>query len=367
MWSKLWMSAALAAGLAAASAASAETVRATSGFGPDHPIAVAIYPELNQRLRAFTNGAWNLEDEPSGRVAPNGMSAALRDGVTDLGALVLPYFSDDYAEASLPSELSIIGRNSLAISSAVTEYVATCAACQAEFARNGQVYLGSDATPPYNLLTRMPIRSVDDLAGVRIRTGAPLFAAFIKKQRGVVVQTPSSELAEKLRIGAYAGTFSGNNEIVAYGLEKLVPYVTEIELGVYNGTAATTASRKLWDRMNAGDRAALARAAQYGLVKGVDEFMTEAKAAREVEGITFIPMDETLKEAKRAFIDQQLANATRILESRGVTDAQAKVYRYVLLVGKWEGLITDDTTPEELAQLRYDQIFAPLDMTTYGQ
>lgn len=366
MRNALAISATLAAALAAASMAGADTINATSGFGPDHPIAVSIYPELSARLSEFTDGAWDLTDTPSD-LAPNQMNAALRDGVTDFAALVLPYFSDEFAEASLPSELSVLGENSLAISSATTEYIATCAECLAEFASNNQIYLGSDATPPYNLLTVKPIRNAEDLAGVRIRTGAPLFAAFITGQRGVVVQFPSSELFDSLSRERVAGTFSGNQEIVVNKLGDLVKHVTEIELGVYNGTAATTASRALWNRMTPEERAALARASQYGLAKGVDEFLEQAEAAREVEGVEFIAMDDSLRDAKRSFIDKQLASAADILESRGVTGAQAKIYRYLMLVGKWEGLVSEDMTAEELGQLRYDEIFGKLDMATYGQ
>lgn len=367
MNSRLIISMVLAAAVSTPSVAMAETIRATSGFGPDHPIAVSIYPEVSTRLSEFTDGAWDLQDTPSDLVAPNEMSAALRDGVTDFGALVIPYFSTEFAEAALPSELGIVGSNSLAISSATTEYLVTCTECQAEFTQHGQVFLGSDATPPYNLLTVKPIRKAADLRGVRIRTGAPLFAAFISGQGGVVVQLPSSELLDMLSRGGIAGTFSGDQEIVVNKLADLVHYVTEIGLGVYNGTAATTASRVLWDRMGPEDRAALARASQYGLVKGINGFLAEAKAAREMEGIEFIEMDNSLKEAKQAFVDKQLANAPQLLESRGVTDAQAKIDRYVMLVNKWEGLITKDMTPESLAQLRYDEIFSKLDMASYGQ
>ena len=49
-----------------------------------------------------------------------------------------------------------------------------------------------------------------------------------------------------------------------------------------------------------------------------------------------------------------------------MTDAQAKVDRYIALVEKWEGLVSADMTYEALAQLRYDEIFAKLDMTAYG-
>lgn len=358
---------ALAATLSVTSAATAETIRATSGFGPDHPIAASIYPELSARLSEFTDGAWDLQDTPSGLVTPIEMSAALRDGTSEFGALVLPYFSTEFAEAALPSELSVIGSDSLAISSATTEYLATCAECQAEFTQNGQVYLGSGATPPYNLLTVKPIRKAADLRGVRIRTGAPLFAAFLAKQGGVVVQLPSSELVDALNRGAVAGTFDSNQDIIANKLGDLVHYVTEIGLGVYNGAATATSSGKLWDRMSPDDRAALARASQFGIAKGVTEFIAGADAARDVEGIEFIEMDDTLKAARQSFVDQQLADAAQIMESRGVTDAQTKIDRYVALVEKWEDLVAEDMTAEKLAQLRYDEIFAKLDMAAYGK
>ncbi len=367
MRTRLAISMALATAVSVASVATAETIRATSGFGPDHPIAASIYPELSARLSEFTDGAWDLQDTPSGLVTPIAMSAALRDGTTEFGALVIPYFSAEFAEAALPSELSVVGSNSQAISAATTEYLVTCAECQAEFTENGQVYLGSGATPPYNLLTVKPIRTAADLRGVRIRTGAPLFAAFLKEQGGVVVQFPSSQLADALDRGAVAGTFDSNQDIIANDLGDLVHYVTEIGLGVYNGAATATAGRTLWDRMTPEDRAALARASQYGIAKGITEFLAGAEGARDVEGLEFIEMDDTLKAAKQSFIDEQLANAAQILESRGVTDAAAKIDRYVLLVGKWEELVSEDMASEELAQLRHDEIFAKLDMASYGR
>ena len=366
MSNRLGMCLAFAAALSAAPVATAETIHAVSSFGPNHPIAVAIYPEISLRLKEFTNGAWDLQDAPAD-VSPNRMGIALRDGTVDFGALVLPYFAADYAEATLPSELSLVSDNSPAISAAVTEYIVTCPECLAEFAKNGQVYLGSDATPPYNLLTVKPIRGVADLSGVRIRTGAPLFADFIKKHGGVPVQLPSSDFADALRRGAVAGTFDSNAELSMNESRKPIGYVTPIELGVYNGAVPAAASHKLWERMTPEARVALVRASQYGIAKGVARFRDEAEAARKLEGITFVEMDDSLKQAKRKFVDGQLSNAARILENRGVTDAQAKIYRYIMLLGKWETLLSQDMTAEDVAKLRYDQIFGKLDMSTYAK
>ena len=352
---------ALAAGLA-----DAGTIRATSAFGPAHPAAVYVYPEIDARLREFTDGDWSLRDTPAGLVAPNEMSTGLRDGVTEFGMLLMPYFPAQFPEAALPSELSTLGTGNLVISSAVTEYIATCAECQAEFARNGQVYLGSDATPPYNLLTVKPVRSAEDLKGLRIRTGAPLYARFVATMGGEATQIPSSELFESLSQGVIDGTFSGNHEIIANRLGDIVKYVTEIEEGVFNGSASGTASALLWNRMNAEERAALARATQYGIAKGLVGFNTDAEKARTVPGIEFIAMDPTLAAAKDAYNAEHMAQAAAILTGRGVTDAEAKIARYAALVEKWQGLVTPGMSYEDLAQLRYDEIFARLDMAAYG-
>ena len=352
---------------AACSLASAETIRATSGFGPAHILATDVYPEIGARMKEFSAGRWDLQDTPSGLVAPNEMSAGLRDGVTEMGTLLMPYFPAEFPDAALPSELSILGKSNLAISSAVTECIATCAECQAEFQRNGQIYLGTDATPPYNLLTMTPVRSVNDLKGMRIRTGAPLYAGFVAAMGGEATQIPSSELFESLSQGVIGGTFSANHEIIANRLGDVVKYVTETEEGVFNGAADATVSRTLWDRMSGEDRVALAHASQYGTSKGLFAFLRDAEAARHVEGIEFIPMDETLSAAKEAFNAAQLAKAAEILTGRGVADAQAKIDRYTALVAKWEGLVHADMTYEELAELRFTEIFAKLDMNSYGQ
>lgn len=348
------------------SAAGADTIRATSGFGPSHPAAVYEYPEIDARLQEFTDGAWDLQDTPSGLVTPTEMSSGLRDGVTEFGSLLIPYFLADYPETGLPSELSILGSSNLVVSSAVTEYVATCPECQAEFAQNGQVYLGSNATPPYNLLSTSPVRSVDDLSGLRIRTGAPLYARLVDTLGGEASQIPSSELFESLSQGVIDGTFSANHEIIANRLGDVVQYVTVMNEGVFNGAATATASNLLWMRMSPEERAALARASQYGVSKGLFGFNDDAAEAREIEGLVFIEMDDSLRAAKEAYNQRHLENVAAILADRGVQDAQAKVDRYSALVEKWEGLITDDMTYEDLAELRYEEIFSKLDFGSYG-
>ncbi|AUH32665.1 C4-dicarboxylate TRAP transporter substrate-binding protein [Paracoccus tegillarcae] len=347
--------------------ASAETIRATTGFGPSHAQAKVFYPEMFKRLTELTDGRWDGQDTPSGLVAPNEMSTALRDGVTDMGVLLLPYFIAEYPESAMMSELSMLGKTPGAVASAVTEYIVTCEPCQTEFSRNGQVYLGSDTTPLYQLLSTKPVKSLADMQGLKIRSGSPFYAAYIENVGGVAVQMPSSELFEGLSQGVIEATFSSPHEVIANRLGDVVDYVTVVDEGLFNSAAGMTASKLLWDRMDAADRKAFVSAAQYGSAMGMasfDEQIAEVKAGDEVEFI--IPDDEVIAN-RDAFNEQRLAEAGEILESRGVTDAQAKVDRYVALIEKWDGLVTAETTPEELAALRDQEIWANVDLESYGE
>ncbi|MFD1794520.1 C4-dicarboxylate ABC transporter substrate-binding protein [Paracoccus aurantiacus] len=350
-----------------ATTAGAETIRATSAFGPNHAIAKDVYPTIFQKLEEMTDGRWTGQDTPSGLVAPNEMSTGLRDGVTDFGPLLMPYFIAEYPESALVSELSMLGSSAQVVSSAVTEYIVTCEPCQAEFSRNGQVYLGSDTTPLYQLLSTKEVRTVDDMKGLKVRSGSPFYAAFIESLGGVAVQMQSSELFESLSQGVIDATFSSPHEIIANRLGDVVKFATEIDEGVFNGAAVATASKLLWDRMDPEDRHALAAASQYGLAAGLAGFDAQIKEVRDQNLVQFVEPDAALIEARDAFNEQRLAGAAAILEERGVTDAQTKIDRYTALIEKWEGLVKAEMPAEELGALRDKEIWANVDFATYGQ
>lgn len=355
--------------LGAAGGAGAETIRATSGFGPSHVLATDTYPTFFEKLREFTDGRWDGQDTPSGLVAAREMSTALRDGVTELGAVIMPYFAAEFPETMLPAELSVVGSDNRAISAATSEYIVTCAECMAEFRRGGQVFLGADTTAAYNFLSKGEIRTLDDVKGKRIRSGAPLYSAFIEQLGGVPVQMSAGELFEGLSQGLLDATFSSTAELINARLADVVTHVTELNFGVFNAAATLNVSTTLWDRMSAEDRAAVAHASQYAFASGVIGWTENAAAGREAgleNNVQFIDPAPGLRAAADEFQVAHVARAPGILAGRGVTDAEAKVARYVALVEKWEGLVEDVTTEEELAELRWREIFADVDFAQFG-
>ena len=350
--------------------ANAETLRTTSAFGPAHVQATKVYPRLFEKLKEFTGGRWDGQDTPSGLLAPNEMNAGLRDGVSDMGPVILPYFAADYPESILVGELSVIGRDNRAIAGAVTEYIVNCAECQAEFKKFGQIYLGADATTLYAFLSTKPIRNLDDIKGLRIRTAGAVFTRIVESLGGTPAQMPSSELFEGLSQGVIDATYSSIPDLKNARLYDVVKYVTEINQGVFNAAATNNASKMLWDRMSVEDRDALVHAAQYGQALGIEgwrESETEARAEGAKKGIEFITPDQAMLDAANNFTTEHLKTVAATLEGRGVKDAAAKVEKYKALVEKWEGLVKDAKTPDDYAELRYKEIWSKVDFSTYGQ
>lgn len=353
----------------AVSAATAETIRATSSFGPNHVLATDGYPALFNKMSELTDGRWSGNDTPSGLLAPNEMNTGLRDGVSDMGPIILPYFAADYPESGLVGEMSMLGSDNRAISSAVTEYIATCDECIAEFASNGQIFLGSDATTNYQFLSTVDINNLEDMKGLRIRTAGSVFTRFVEGMGAEAVQMPASELFEALNSGVIDATYSSVGDLKNAQLYDVVKSVTLVDKGVFNAAAMTNVSMILWGSMSSEDRKSLAHASQYAQAIGVYSWRTtaeEAEAKGKESGIEFVSPDAEFAAQGDKIRDEHMATVVETLTGRGVTNAEAKVARYVELLTKWEGLVANVSSAEELAELRYQEIWANVDFAALG-
>ncbi|WP_158964512.1 C4-dicarboxylate TRAP transporter substrate-binding protein [Chachezhania sediminis] len=361
--------AALAVTTIGAGAAQSETIRATSGYGPSHHIAKTVYPAISTKLSELTDGRWDVRDTSSGLLKPNEMNTGLRDGITELAPNVLTYFSADYPESTMVGELSTFGSDSRAISGAVSEYILTCPECLAEFDKFGQVFVGTTATNISAVLSTTPIENLDDFKGLRIRTVTPTFSKYIASLGAEPVQMPSSEMFEALSQGIINAAFSSISNIRSGGLFDTIKYVVEVRQGVLSAYTVATPSKMLWGRMTPEDRAAFLEALQFGIATDLEAWVegdAEVKQMAMEQGTVFVEPDETIKAASRKFNEEHLETLAVDLTARGIEDAPAKIDRYLSLLEKWEELVADVDTVEELTDLRMRELWSDIDLANYG-
>lgn len=355
----------------AGTASAQETIRAASAFGPAHMNAQTTYPLIFDKLDEFTDGRYTGEDFPSGLVSPQEMLNGLQTGVADMGAVVLLYFPAAFVESTLPGEVSILGSDPYAIAAATTEYIVTCDECLAEFKKAGQVYLGSSATAPYNVLSKEEANSLDAFSKMRVRVSGAAFTSWIKSLGSTPVQMPSSEVFEAMNQGTIDATYGSVPELINAQLFDVVKYVTLTRVGVFSSDGVANVGTQLWSKLSPEDREGFAKAVQYGAAAATKAWLDNVENAMKKgkeQGIEFSEPSDELQAAKDKFIEAHLKSAEKTLADKGVSDAAAKIKRYRELIDKWHKVL-DEQKPDRdaLAELRFEEIWSTLDYATYGQ
>src|SRR5690554_2826638 len=151
-------------------------------------------------VRIFELSLLNLRETPSG----------IRDGMADMGVVLTPYFPGDFphtnmvAEVSMAIELTERGSSQagLVYTGAMSEFIFTeCTECRDEFAAQHQLFLGSAATPPYSLLCREKVDSLEALKGNNLRTSGAQWARWAESVDANPITMSVNEIYEGLSQG----------------------------------------------------------------------------------------------------------------------------------------------------------------------
>ena len=365
---------ALAAALSlAAISAEARDLRAASGGPPPHPAQSHLYGPLPEVLAEESGATLSATLLGTEVVTLMQMKDALQSGLVEVGNLLALYFPADLPSMSLGGEMALSGRDPQVMAAAMTEFIVTCAPCQAELQKFGVVFLGSGSSDVYVLLTNKPVHNKADLAGMRLRSGGAPFSRWAENFGAVPVNVSVNDTFESMSQGVIDGSMASVADLLSFRLVELAKAVTVIPLGTYHATSDFTVSNAAWSSMSVEERQALARAAnrlnavftnRWGA-----EMPAEARAAAEEAGIEFIEPDPDFLAESEAFAADDAATAARIArDDLGIADADEKVARFQELVVKWDGLLADtNNDPAAVATKVQQEVWDKVDFATYGQ
>lgn len=358
-------------------AAGAQELKYASGFPPGGPVnaglkdlAAYIGDNSDMSMKLFELSLLNLKETPAG----------VRDGVADMGYVLMPYFPAEFAESNLAADLSMLSTTgekgadpAIAMAGALTEYVMLhCPDCQAQFARENQVYLGSASTPDYVLLCTDPVRDVADLKGKKFRAGASNFGRWAEHFGGTKVSIPGNEIYEAMSQGVVDCTMISAPELLNLQLIDVTKYITlGVPGGVFAGSGAANINRETWAGLSADNRAFLLKAAARNVanisIRYNNAANTALDASRE-KGIEVITPSDALLQASEAFVaDDVSVIAKQFSDTYGLTGVDQKMEVISGLVTKWKGLgkgLEQDT--DGLADMLWTEVFSKVDPATYG-
>ena len=237
-----------AVSLLAAAPANAKTIdlKFATFFSPKHTLQVGVWEPWAEKIQKLTEGRVKVTMFPGGALGkPGDHYALVEKGVADI-----VYILQDYVPGRFPMttafELPFMVPNSKQGAKAMWKTFENSPDFQKEYAR--VKVLAFFCHPPGHFhTTQKPIRSIDDLKGLKIRTVSPAVTDALKIYGAVPVEMPITETYTALERGVVDGTVIDWGGLEVFKLNDLVKYTTETDF--YVVTMAVLMNKRKWDSL----------------------------------------------------------------------------------------------------------------------
>ncbi|GAA6210231.1 TRAP transporter substrate-binding protein [Cognatishimia sp. WU-CL00825] len=290
--------AAIAAAVVTAPIAQAETLSLAYFMGPNHPMNKAFLTPLGEMIEAETGGEVKVQHFPGGALnaSPPNQYSIMLDGVADI-VFMLPSFSH-----RLFPKTSVIGLPNLCETAVDCTEALRSARSELEAEFRGKVVGFWTNSPPVLITKGKPVRSMDDVKGMKIRVSDPTAIPFLEALGASTVAIPVTEINQSLANGIVDGVMIDPSGILSFKLDEPGEYVTTWFPGG-PATFAVVMNQDVYDGLNDAGRAAIDRVAESGLseqaAKTYAAIGGKALAHAKAQGLEVI----TLSDAERSRID----------------------------------------------------------------
>ncbi len=371
-----WLCAAALSALGA-HAAQAETLSYAGGW-PSSAGANGALESYARAVEANSGGELKVKVYPLSLLNFAEANAGVKDGIADMATILTPYFAAEFPRLNMMAEASpMMGledfaspRSFMAFAGAMSELILTrCPGCLEEIAAQNQVFMGASATTSYILQCVTPAGSLEDLAGLRIRTAGPFWSRWVEAMGATPVTISINETFEALNQGVLDCTASNPTDMTAFRFIEAVDHVVD---GAPGGQfpLPTMINRDRWQGLDAQAKAAIMQAnarlmAEMAWVYHEDGLAAFRDAAER--GVEIAAPAPDLAEKSQAFIEADLTSvAGAYREKYGIEDSEAMLGDLRELVGKWTVLIAEAETADALATVYWDEIYSKVDLAAYG-
>ena len=245
-----------AAGLAAAAAMPAHaqtTLTYSSWVPPTHHLTV-WQANWTKEVEKATGGRVKFNSLPKAPAAPPGTFDAVRDGLVDLSYVTASYTPSRHILPLMP-ELPGAGEtaeiNSIAYSRIhwkhfhkVGEY-------------RGVKLLAVWTHGPGQMFTKSPVGGINDIQGLKIRTGGGIAEAVANALGASAFVKPAPESYELLKSGVADGVFFPLESVVSFKLDTVLAQATLFPGGMYSSAFGFFMNEDKWRKLSKQDQAAI--------------------------------------------------------------------------------------------------------------
>jgi TRAP-type C4-dicarboxylate transport system substrate-binding protein len=269
-----------------------------------------------------TGGSVKLDYYPASQLGQGkDLLALTQSGVTDI-ALIQPAYISEKLPLSGIIELPGLFPSSCEGTKSFFETASEGGILgDKEYGPNGVRLLFGAILAPYQLLTRtVPVDSVDDLRGLKLRTGGGTQDLLVNKLGAVPVRVPGPEMYEAVSRGTADGVILPYASVLTYDLQKLLGY-TAVTGGFGTTVTAYMIGNDKWNKLSPEHQKILAETgyeASMQLCAYIDSQADEALKKLEEAGVKRLDMPEA-EQAKMADVLGSAASEwATALDARGL-------------------------------------------------
>jgi TRAP-type C4-dicarboxylate transport system substrate-binding protein len=225
----------------------------SSWVSPQHHVTLLLQAWATEAEKA-TNGRVKFAMLPKHPSAPPGTFDAVRDGLVDLSYVTASYTPARHIMPLLP-ELPGSGETSLANSIAYSRIHWKHFQRVGEY--KGVKLLGVFTHGPGQMFTKRPVNGINDVQGLKIRTGGGVAEAVAKALGASAFVKPAPESYELLKSGVADGVFFPLEAVASFKLETVLEQVTLFPGGMYSSAFGLFMNEDKWNKLPKSDQDAI--------------------------------------------------------------------------------------------------------------
>ena len=370
---RLQLTATVMAGLLAGTASAQTSFIANSFYDAAVPMSGAGYVEWAALVEELSSGDL-VPEVYTGTVllAPRASLQGIQDNVVQVAPATAVYTPSEMPVANAVQELGFAYSDPVVAIFAAADFSMTNETQLQEWSDLGVVYLGAYATPAYVLMCASPVRTLDEMAGKRIRTAGSAVSVWVEEAGGIPVNVPSSEMYTGLERGTLDCATNAASDLVDRSLLEVAEHTTLLSTGMYWAGPQWGYNPEFWAELTPEQRGVLMEASARSMARMVIAYNEKVAAgleATQAAGGNVYEPEADLAEHVAEFRDRTSRAAAEKAESEyGIEDGAALITAFEATMTKWTDLLADvDRTDEDaLTALAMQEIYDPIDPATYG-
>jgi TRAP-type C4-dicarboxylate transport system substrate-binding protein len=238
----------------AQSAAAQTTLTMSSWVSPQHHLTSNVLQGWANEAENVTNGRVKFQMLPKHPSAPPGTFDAVRDGLVDLSFVTASYTPARHIMPLMP-ELPGAGDTALANSVAYSRIYWKHFHKVGEY--KGVKLIGVFTHGPGQMFTKRPVNNINDVQGLKIRTGGGVAEAVAKALGASAFVKPAPESYELLKSGVADGVFFPLESVVSFKLDTVLEQATMFPGGMYSSAFGFFMNEDKWNKLPKQDQEAL--------------------------------------------------------------------------------------------------------------